>query len=198
MKFQIRNRWTNSVQFECELDARYESEPYSIQLGAAVKIAYKSAADLSDADLSAANLRAADLRAANLSAANLRAADLSAANLRAADLSDADLTPIRDDFWAVLSAAPKEVPALREALAEGRVDGSSYEGECACLVGTIANVRGVNYASLSGLAPNASRPAERFFMNIRKGDKPETNQSSKIALEWTDEWLSNMRAAFGA
>ena len=187
MKFEIRNRWTNNVQFTCELGAGYESEPYSIQLGAAVKVAYKAKANLRDADLRAANLRAADLSAA----------DLSAANLRAADLSAADLTPIRDDFWAVLSAVPVEVAVLRDALSEGRVDGSTYEGECACLVGTIANVRGVNYKAVAGLAPNSSRPAERFFMNIRKGDKPETNQSAQIALGWIDEWLANMRAAFG-
>lgn len=110
-----------------------------------------------------------------------------------ADLSDADLQPIRADFYDVLAWAPSEVPALIEAIKSGRVDGSTYQGECACLVGTIANVRGVNYESLE----HASyRPIERFFANIRLGDTPETNQSSAIAVDWTQEWLTSMQAAF--
>ena len=161
-----------------------------------------SAANLRDADLSAANLRDADLSAANLSdadlsAANLRAADLRDADLRAANLRAADLTPIRDDIWAVLSSAPREVPAVIEALKAGRVDGSTYHGPCTCLVGTIAIKREVNVDDLEGLRPNSSRPAERFFMGIRKGDTPETNQFSALALEWVQQWHDNMVAAFG-
>lgn len=124
-------------------------------------------------------------------------ADLSAANLRAADLRAANLTAVRDDYWAVLSAAPKEVEGLRLALIEGRVDGSTYHGSCACLVGTIANVRGEKYDNLGALQPNSRRPAEVFFLGIRKGDTPESNQHAAIALAWTDEWLFAMREAFG-
>jgi hypothetical protein len=163
-------------------------------------------ANLRRADLSDANLRRADLRDANLRDANLRRADLRDANLRRADLRDANLsdanlrdanlTPIRDDFWAVLSATPREVEGLRLAIIEGRVDGSTYNGECACLVGTIANVRHVDVSSLGALKPNSSRPIERFFLAINKGDKPETSQHSKLVLDWLDEWLFNMKAAF--
>ena len=105
---------------------------------------------------------------------------------------------VRDDLWAVLSAAPKEVDGLRLALAEGRVNGSTYQGKCACLVGTIANVRGVNFDSLDLLKPNSGRPIERFFMSIREGDKPDTNPFSQLALGWCDEWVANMRDAFGS
>lgn len=134
---------------------------------------------------------------ANLSDANLRGANLSGANLVGANLSGADLTPVRDDLWAVLSAAPAEVEALRLAIIEGRVDGSTYNGDCACLVGTIANARHCTAEEIPGLRPNAARPAERFFLGISRGDTPETSQFSALALEWVEQWIGNMKAAFG-
>jgi hypothetical protein len=89
-----------------------------------------------------------------------------------------------------LDAAPSEVPGLLAALNEGRIDGSQYTGECACLVGTIANLRGCTYSDLvDDLRPNASRPAERFYMGISKGDTPATSQVSALAAQWTTEWL---------
>lgn len=127
---------------------------------------------------------------------SLSAANLSDANLRDANLRDANLTPIRDDIWAVLSSAPREVPAVIEALKAGSVDGSTYHGPCACLVGTIAKKREVGVDDIEGLRPNSSRPAERFFMGIRSGDTPETSQHSALALKWCEEWLNSMLAAF--
>jgi uncharacterized protein YjbI with pentapeptide repeats len=192
MKFDIKSRWSGSVLFSLETES----------LRVAVEAAVKSGADLRGADLSGADLRGADLsgadlRGADLSDADLRGADLMGADLRDADLRGADLTPIRDDLWAVLSAAPSEVVGLRAAIAEGRIDGSTYEGACACLVGTLANVRHVRYDAMPALTPNSSRPIERFFLAIDKGDTPETSQFSKFALEWTDQWIANMLAAFG-
>ncbi|AGZ32548.1 pentapeptide repeat-containing protein [Burkholderia pseudomallei] len=163
-----------------------------------------SGADLSDADLSGANLSGAYLSYANLSGANLSDANLSGANLRGADLSGADLSgayllPIKADFIEVISQAPREVPALIEALKVGRVDGSTYSGECACLVGTIANARGIDVGSSEfGIPKDSSRPVERFFMAIRKGDTPETNAASKLALEWAETWLDTQRKAFAS
>ncbi|AIV66827.1 pentapeptide repeat-containing protein [Burkholderia pseudomallei] len=156
-------------------------------------------ADLRDADLRGANLRDADLRDADLRGANLRDADLRDANLRGADLSGADLLPIKADFIEVISQAPREVPALIEALKAGRVDGSTYSGECACLVGTIANARGIDVDSSEfGIPKDSSRPVERFFVAIRKGDTPETNAASKLALEWAETWLDTQRKAFAS
>ncbi|MCY0910894.1 hypothetical protein [Massilia antarctica] len=120
-----------------------------------------------------------------------------AARESGANLSDANLSPIRNDIIAILCSAPREVPALIEALKAGRVDGSTYAGECSRLVGTIATARGVKVDSLEGgLKPDSLRPAERFFMGISKGDTPETNQFSALALQWSQEWLDTMRAAF--
>jgi hypothetical protein len=85
---------------------------------------------------------------------------------------------------------------LRSALIEGRVEGSTYEGDCACLVGTIANARHADYQQI-GIKPDSSRAAERWFMGIKKGDTPETNQISKITVEWLDEFTAKLAFASG-
>ena len=131
---------------------------------------------------------------ADLSWANLSWADLSKANLSWANLSEANLSTIRNDFWAVLLFAKNEVQFLRQSLIDGKVDGSVYTGECACLVGTIAKAKECDVEALPlQIQPNSYRAAERFFMGIKKGDTPETNPVSKIALEWTDIWLEQMK-----
>ena len=205
MAIEINKRFSGAVIYTHNVEGATMREAVEAALasGADLRGANLSGANLRGADLSGANLRSADLsgadlRGASLSHANLSHADLSDANLRGADLIGAYLSPIRNDIIAILSSAPHEVPALIEALAAGRVDGSTYSGECSCLVGTIATARGVNVDSLeSGLKPDSSRPAERFFMGIKKGDTPETNQVSALAHQWATEWLDTMQAAFG-
>ncbi|WP_412021509.1 pentapeptide repeat-containing protein [Burkholderia cepacia] len=224
MKIEILNRWTLKVIFECEADSMKVAVELACKQGTYLSGADLSGADLSGADLSDANLSGADLSGANLSGAdlsganlsgadlsganlsdanlsdaNLRGANLRGANLRGAYLSDAYLLPIKADFIEVISQAPREVPALIDALKAGRVDGSTYSGECACLVGTIANARGIDVDSAElGIPKDPSRPVERFFMAIRKGDTPETNPASKLALEWAETWLDTQRKAFAS
>jgi Pentapeptide repeats (8 copies) len=154
-------------------------------------------ASLNGASLNGASLNRASLNGARLNDASLNRASLNGASLNGASLDGARLTPIRDDIWAVLCSAPQEVPALRNAIAAGRIDGSRYAGDCACLVGTLAKARGCSEFQIEGLKPNGDRQAERFFLAIHVGDTPETSQISRLALQWVDEWLSNMRAAFG-
>jgi len=153
-------------------------------------------ANLGDAYLRGANLEDANLGGANLGDANLgdaylRGANLEDANLGGADIRGANLEEIKKDFLAVLTAAKNEVVGLYRALLEGRVDGRMYEGECCCLKGTIANVRGCSFKALGEgvLEPRASSPAERWFTGIFKGDTPANNQISAITKEWTEEFM---------
>jgi hypothetical protein len=152
-------------------------------------------ADLSGADLRRADLSGADLSGADLRRADLRRADLSGADLRRADLRRADLSGIKEDLFKILDSAPLEVPGVLAALNAGKVDGSTYEGECACLVGTIANLRSEHYEDLPGIEPDSDRPAERWFMMIREGSTPENNQAAAIAKEWIEEWIAAHPAA---
>ena len=80
MKYEIKNRWTQQVQFTAEIDCD-EGASVRIKLGLAIKVALKGGADLRGA-----YLRGADLCRANLSYANLSYADLRGADLRGADL----------------------------------------------------------------------------------------------------------------
>ncbi len=91
MNFQIKNRWSAAVVFECELSSEIGSMSHSARLGFAAKKAILRDADLRDADLRGADLRDADLRDADLSGADLRDADLRDADLSGANLSDANL-----------------------------------------------------------------------------------------------------------
>ncbi len=215
MKIVIKNWLSGNVIFECEAESIRDACEQASRAGADLsgadlrsanlRSAILRSADLSGADLRSANLRSADLsgadlRSANLSGADLSGADLSGANLRSAnlsgaDLSGADLSPVKVDFFDVLLRAPHEVDGLIAALKAGKVDGSAYEGDCCCLVGTIANVRHCNYRNIPNLEPDSQRPAERFFLAISTGDMPKTNPACKLAVEWAEEFQSLIAVA---
>ena len=98
-KHQIKNRWDESVLFECEVPDDISSGLSTrYALGQAVKadanLAYANLADanLTDANLTYANLADANLTGANLTGANLTYANLADANLADANLTDANLT----------------------------------------------------------------------------------------------------------
>lgn len=163
-------------------------------------------ADLSHADLGDVNLRYADLRSADLDFAHLGSTDLSYVDLSSADLSHADLgsanlEPIKNDFFAVLLRGITEVGYLKKNLIEGNIDGSTYEGECACLSGTLANGTKTHNGKADKVMKqilscrDGYRPIERFFLGIKKGDTPQNNSSSKIALEWIEEFESYVSLA---
>jgi len=193
-KIEIKNRWSGATLFECDVP---DDVPSGLAMRHALEkaVAQRPKLNLRGADLSGADLSGADLRDADLSGADLSGADLRDADLSGADLSGAVLRDQKNDFWEILLHAPREIAGLRAALVEGRVDGSTYSGPCACLVGTIAIVRGVGTNDLEGIRPNSGRPAERWFMGISKDDTPETNQISKLTVEWLDEFVGLLAAA---
>ncbi len=208
MNHQIKHRWTGCVIYECEAESFSQCVLRAIDAKVNLRGSDLSDSDLSGSNLSGSNLSGSDLSGSNLSDSNLRGSDLSGSdlrgsnlsgsdlsgsdlrgsNLRGSNLSDSNLQPIRDDMWAVLCSAPREVLGLRKALVDGRVDGSTYVGSCACLVGTLANERHCTLNEIPGLTPNSSRPIERFFCAIDRGDTPETSQFARLAVEWIDQW----------
>ena len=82
--FDVRNRWTNAVQFTADITCAPDTR-VSVKLGLAVKWGVANKADLRGADLSGADLSGADLSGAYLSGAYLRGAYLSGAYLSGAD-----------------------------------------------------------------------------------------------------------------
>ena len=195
-KFEVHNRFTGAVQFTAKIETTPDMTP-RVKLGLAVKWAVKERAYLADANLAGAYLADANLAGANLAGANLAGAYLADANLADANLaganlagaeglSDQSLRSIIADYRFILSRAHREVPALIAALRGGKVNGSTYEGECACLVGTLEN------AGATDLPHVATSPAERWFAAIRTGDKPGDDTAGGFAaakaLAWAEEY----------
>jgi hypothetical protein len=175
-KIEIKNRWTGKILFE------YKKEDATIKkaLGNAIE---------SGADLRGADLRGASLRGANLIDADLIDADLIGADLRGADLIDANLNfeYFKNDMWAKMLQQQSEIIGLKQAIINGEIDGSVYEGDCCCFVGTIAKTKGVNYKELN-ITPDSRSPIEQWFMQFKKGDNPENNKSMNLTLDWIHEF----------
>lgn len=115
-----------------------------------------------------------------------------------ADLSGAHLRGFKADLIAEILKLPDELENLRDMLVAGKINGSSYTGECACLAGTIAKHR--NRPTINSgdtmkdngveFKVDSSSPRERWFLNIQQGDTPEKSQIAKITMEWIDEAIS--------
>jgi len=153
-------------------------------------------ANLRGADLYGANLYGANLRGANLYGANLRGADLYGANLRGANLENLPKDYINQcsrDMLFIFQCLKNELPYLREKLIKGEVDGSQYEGECACLIGSLGKADGgvdKVCAAIPFYEKGTHNGGEAWFLNIRKGDTPETNAFAKHAVELIDMVLA--------
>ncbi len=145
-RFDVRNRWTNAVQFtaeiECALDALIR-----VKLGLAVRWGYMSGAVLSGADLRGAVLSGAVLRGAVLRGAVLSDADLSGADLRDADLSGADLRGA-DLSGADLRDCPVKIPNIHQVVYEAASQpdalnmGAWHCGTAHCRAGWVVTLAG--------------------------------------------------------
>ncbi len=149
-----------------------------------------------------ADLEGAYLKCADLEGANLKGADLEGANLKGADLKGAYLEGAKNipNFWLnnckrdvlnVFQYTSLEVPGLRQKIIEGKIDGTQYTGECCCLIGSLGNKKAVS--CIPYYEKGLHNAGEQLFWQIRKGDTPETNQFSKIALDLCDEFLSRVK-----
>jgi len=80
-------------------------------------------------------------------------------------------------------------------LLAGKINGSTYDGECCCLSGTVVNGARINNGPQEADRVNcimsvrdSGRPIERFFLGISIGDTPENNQAAKLVFEWIGEF----------
>jgi uncharacterized protein YjbI with pentapeptide repeats len=163
--------------------------------GAILTDAILTDAILTGVDLTGANLTGVDLTGVDLTGAILTRANLTGAILTGVDLTRAILTDIKNDMFIVLLHAIPEIKFLKQNIIEGKIHGSTYEGECACLSGTLKNGSKKSNGNLEKIVSdnimscrNSSRPIERFFLAIKIGDTPETSQFSKLALKWIEEF----------
>lgn len=172
---------------------------------------------MTDANLEAAQLLScqmanAVLRNVNLTKASLHDSDCTSANLAGAvitdlilsatiflgaylgdvDLRDADLTPIRDDFFALLSCAPREVPYLIEMLKAGTAP--AYTMTADDKFGMLAKILMGNPVSDTAqfFRQDVSRYAELFAIGIFGAD-PASSQVAVILIEWAQTWLDRIR-----
>src|SRR3990167_2405162 len=195
MKIKIKDAYNAAVIFECEADSLNEAVKKAVRENISLKYAdlsglNLSGSNLSNADLSGSNLSGSNLSNADLSGSNLSDAHLSCADLSGSTLSYTDLSAIKTDYFSVLSIAKDEVLSFYNLVLEGKINGRVYEGDCVCLVGSIANIRKENHEKLTiDLKPESTRPIEQFFAAIRRGDTPETNPVSAIVKNWTEEFM---------
>jgi hypothetical protein len=178
----------------------FEYEAEDNTLTKTVQAAVKSSADLSFADLSSANLHSVNLSSANLHSADLSSANLHSVNLSSANLHSADLRSAKNlpasyinlcsrDMLFVFEHLKGELPAFREKLVAGKIDGTQYEGDCACLIGTMGNLDGGVDKVCSRIPfydKGLHNYGEQWFWQIHQGDTPDKSFFAKHALELID------------
>ncbi|MGL5066115.1 MAG: pentapeptide repeat-containing protein, partial [Microcoleus sp.] len=130
-----------------------------------------------------ADLRGANLRDADLSHADLSYANLSHANLRGAiGWQSTEWTcQAKQQLRYILSYCRPEVPGLIAKIRAGRIDGTLYEGECTCLIGSLGNEQAVQ--KIPDYEKGLHNLSEQLFWQIREGDTPENSEFSKLALD---------------
>jgi len=166
--------------------------------GAYLRGAYLEGANLEDAYLRDANLRDANLRDAYLRGAYLEGGNLGGANLRDANektLPESYINQCSRDMLYVFEHARKELPYLREKLVSGHVNGTQYEGDCACLLGSLGKGNMTCIKKVVSAIPyydmGLHNFSEQWFYQIKSGDTPETSYFAKHALKLIDMVLTD-------
>jgi len=174
---EIRNRWTEEIQFTTEIDCAADAQP-SVRLALAVRRAGRAGAVLAKADLAGVNLLGSDLAGVNLSWAVLTRACLAGADLTHSNLVHADLTR------AQLGGADLTGADLAHAdLSEAALAGASLAGadlthanlSCADLTGADfadATLRDAHlaFANLDGADLTRADLARAFFAGADLAD----------------------------
>ena len=102
----------------------------------------------------------------------------------------------KQDLIAEILKLPNELEGIRDALACGKINGSTYSTSgCSCLAGTIAKQRGISQIDSGSVIEengcnfvvDSDSPREQFFMNIHVGDTPENSPICKQAHDWVCE-----------
>ena len=161
--------------------------------GAVLTGANLAGADLTGAKFTALNLYLANFVDANLTDADFTGADFYNADFTGVDLRAANLAEIKADLIAAILYLPRAIPFLRQAILDGRVDSTLYDDDSAHLAGTMAHACNMSWDEFKakGLMPiDGNSPRESWFLAIRPGDTPATNQIAAITLEWIDELLA--------
>ena len=183
-KIQIKSIF-GDVLFE------YETEENTIKK--TLEYAVKERVDLRDSDLRVSNLSGSDLSGSDLSYSNLRG--IKAKKIE--DLSVQFVNSCSRDMLFVFQHLKEELPFLRKMLIEGKVDGTQYEGECACLIGTMANAKqnGDRIIKVCQQIPyydkGTHNMGETWFLSIHKGDTPENSIFAKHAVDLIDEVMKD-------
>jgi len=125
-----------------------------------------------------------------LQQATKKGADLRGAYLEGAkNIPDSYINQCSRDMLFIFQNLKKELKGLRKAIIEGRIDGTQYEGKCACLIGTLANVDGGMEKVCSGIPfyeKGLHNYSEQWFWQIKEGDTPENNFFAEHALKLID------------
>jgi hypothetical protein len=86
-----------------------------------------------------------------------------------------------------------ELPYLRDKLVKGEIDGTQYDGDCACLIGSLGHGDESKVDKVCKAIPYYEKGlhnyGEQWFWNIKKGDTPKNNEFAEHALKLIDSVL---------
>lgn len=181
-KFEVRNRFTNAVQFTAEIGVT-PGMTYSVKLGLAVEWAVKARANLAGASLSGAYLADAYLAGANFARASLSGANLAGATLADANLAGATLAGAKNADLAI---------ARTRILPDGDIIGWKK-----CRDDVIVKLRIPEDSPRSHAFGRKCRAKFADVLEIFGADKAVSSHDPKFtytagerveALNWSDKW----------